>query len=171
VKCYIYFPLLPRALDFRQFRLLWDNHRKTSSDAAHFQMLLNLCNEKFQEGLVLEIICRRTYSTNLLKTYSLCCNQICGVMSTVLWDVTPCSLVDFCQCVFLIIFLFRLLSVDVCVHINSVLETNISLPALVIIKHCPFDNAIIRKIEGSSLEFFIDIFLPVLLMPWDRLSL
>ena len=136
------------------------------------KILLKIYNEKSQKWLVLEIICRRTYSLNLLKTYSPCCNQFCGVMNTVFWDVTPCSLEDFCHCVFLIILLFRLLPVDACVHISSVLETTISCPALiVIIKSCPFDMATILKIDGSSLEFFINIFLPVVLMPWDRHSL
>ena len=99
-------------------------------------------------------------------------------MSTVFRDVTPCSLVEFCQCVFLIILLFRLLRVAACVRVG-VLETNNSRPALIIIiiiiiiiiMRCPFNKATIRKIEGSILEFFIDIFLPAVLVPWNRLSL
>jgi hypothetical protein len=134
-------------------------------------MFLKPCNEKSKKWLVLEVISRRTYSTSLLKTYRLCYNEFCGVMSTVFWDVTPCILVGFCQCVFLIILLFRLLPVDACVHINSVLETNTSRPALIMIKCCPFEKATILKIEGTSLEFFIDIFLPAVPVPWDRLSL
>jgi len=39
-----------------------------------------------------------------------------------------------------------LLPFDSCVHINSVLETNISRPAPIIIKRCPFEKATIRKI-------------------------
>jgi len=116
VYIYIYFPLLPRVLHFRQCHLLWDNHPKTKFDASRFETLLKLRKEQSQAGLVLEIICRRTYSTNLLKTHSLCCNQFCGLMSTVLWDVDALLIWwTFCQFVFLIILLFRLF-VCVCSH-------------------------------------------------------